>query len=156
MKWIFKNKFALAACTQRVANIQISVKSLSKHGKLAVLQLHIKPDGPITARNFYGKRFSVHQLRPKDQTGTQVLTGFHNREALKTEVVGCSSLSDCAGIPRESEWDASKRSGSSGNSARTPHIRTVRQSPENVENRQATERPMDARGNGVEACFRDI
>lgn len=108
------------------------------------------------ARKFYGKRFSVHQLRPQDQTGTQVLTGFHKRGALKAEVVGCSSLSDCAGMSRKSEWDASKRSASSGNSTRTPHIRTVRKSSGKAGNVQAMKRPEDARGNAIEACFRDI
>jgi hypothetical protein len=91
-----QTEFRSPRVLQRVATIQISVKSLSKYGKVAVLHLHIKTHGPGTVRNFYSKRFNVHQLRPQDQTETQVLTGFHNRLALKTEVVACSKFSYCA------------------------------------------------------------
>ena len=150
MKWIFKNRFALVACTQRVANIQISVKSLSKHGKFAVLQLHIKLDGPVTARNFYGKRFSVHQLRPKDQTGTHALTGFHNRVALKAEVVACSELSCCAGIPGKSEWDVADRLLSSNIQWRRKQIPIVRLRTAQVGvEQQSTGHRMGARGNSA-------
>ena len=98
------------------------------HGLLAVRRKHSnlskianKPryfccflDGIFSARTwnspqFYGKRPSLHQWRPRYQTGTQVLTGFQDRAALMAEVFAHNDLSVRAGMSGKTECDVASR-----------------------------------------------
>jgi len=51
-----QNKFPLAACAQQAVNIQFfSTISIQNTANSPYFQLHIKPDGPVAARNFIRK-----------------------------------------------------------------------------------------------------
>ena len=105
----------------------------------------------------YGERFSVHQLRPQVQTGTQVSTTFQDRVALKTEVVDYTTLSQCAGIDGKSEWDdADQQSGSVFPQGQRQNSDTGLRTTGTVAKQLSIGHRKGARGNSADACFRDI
>lgn len=103
-------------------------------------------------RRFDGKRFSVHQLRPGYQTGTQVLTGFQDRVALMAEVVACIELSRGAGLARKSVWDASDWWCGSSIPSRRQQIPDVQLSAMGMDvKRRSVGHDAGARGESAEA-----